>query len=139
MLRRSLLVVLPAFAVAVALADVRAAEDENPVVKLVKSKVKDPTKTFAILVEFKVKAGNEKEFEAAFAPCLVATKKEPGCVAYELNRDPDHPAVYVMFEKFKGVAALQAHLGEKHTQTLLKTVVPMCEGDPKIKVYSVPE
>jgi hypothetical protein len=28
---------------------------------------------------------------------------------------------------------------QKHTQTLLATVVPMCEGDPSIKVLSVPE
>jgi quinol monooxygenase YgiN len=116
-----------------------AAEEENPVIKLVKSKVKDPAKPFALLVTFKVKAGNEKKFEEAFAPALKATRKEPGCIAYYLNRDPDHPEVYIMYESFKGVAGLDAHLKEKHTQTLLTTVVPMCEGEPSIKVLSVPE
>ncbi|MBA4067946.1 MAG: hypothetical protein C0501_30435 [Isosphaera sp.] len=113
-------------------------QDENPVLKLIKGKVKDPAKPFALVVEFKVKAGKEKEFEAAFKPCLAATRKEPGCVAYHLNRDPDHPELYVMYEQFKGLAGLEAHMKEKHTQTLLATVIPMCEGDPKIKVYAVP-
>ena len=27
---------------------------------------------------------------------------------------------------------------EKHTQTLLATVVPMCEGEPALKVLQVP-
>ena len=117
----------------------RAADEENPVVKLIKSKVKDEKKPFALLVTFKVKAGNEKKFEEAFAPALTATRKEPGCVAYHLNRDPDEPANYIMYEQFKSIAALEAHLKEKHTQTLLATVVPMCDGDPKIKVLSVPE
>jgi quinol monooxygenase YgiN len=116
-----------------------AADEENPVIKLVKSKVKDPTKPFALVVALKVKAGNEKKFEEAFGPALVATRKEPGCMAYYLHRDPDEPSHYMMYEQFKGVAALDAHLKEKHTQTLLATVIPMCDGEPKIKVLSVPE
>ena len=116
-----------------------AADEENPVVKLIKSKLKDEKKTFAILVTFKVKAGNEKKFEEAFGPCLAATRKEPGCVAYFLNRDPDAPNTYIMYESFKGIPGLEAHMKEKHTQTLLATVVPMCEGDPQIKVLAVPE
>jgi len=116
-----------------------AAEDENPIVKLISSKLKDPKKTFALIVTFKVKAGKEKEFEAAFAPCVVATRKEAGCVAYFLNRDPDAPANYIMYESFKGIPALEAHMKEKHTQTLLAAVLPMCDGDPKIQVLTVPE
>jgi quinol monooxygenase YgiN len=117
----------------------RAADEENPVVKLIKSKVKDEKKTFAILVTFKVKAGNEKKFEEAFGPALVATRKEKGCVAYYLNHDPDEPSNYIMYESFKGIPALEAHLKEEHTKKLLETVLPMCDGDPKIKVLSVPE
>lgn len=118
---------------------VNAADEENPVVKLIKSKVKDEKKPFAILVTFKVKAGNEKKFEEAFAPALTATRKEPGCIAYFLNRDPDAPNTYIMYESFKGIPGLEAHMKEKHTQTLLTTVIPMCDGDPQIKVLQVPE
>lgn len=116
-----------------------AADEENPVIKLIKSKVKDEKKPFAILVTFKVKAGNEKKFEEAFAPALIATRKEPGCVAYYLNRDPDAPNTYIMYEQFKGIPGLEAHMKEKHTQTLLATVIPLCDGDPQIKVLTVPE
>lgn len=138
MIRRTLLFVLPALVLATVLAEARA-EDEHPVVKLIKSKVKDPAKPFAILVTFKVKAGKEKEFEDAFPACLAATKKEPGCIAYELNQDPEHPDTYLMYEKFKGIPAIEDHLKQKHTQTLLKTVGPLIDGEPKIKVYTVPK
>ena len=137
---RRLLPFLPALVAAVALtAGEGRAADDNPIVGLVKSKVKDPSKPFAMTVTFKVKAGKEKDFEAAFTPCLAATKKEPGCIAYELNRDPDDPATYVMYEKFKSVAALEDHLKQEHTQTLLKAVGSLTDGDPKIKVYVVPQ
>ena len=140
MFRAMLLAVpLAALALSGARAPANGLEEENPIVKLIKSKVKDEKKPFALLVTFKVKAGNEKKFEEAFAPCLVATRKEPGCVAYYLNRDPDEANTYVMYESFKGIPALEAHLKEKHTETLLATVIPMCDGGPKIKVLAVPE
>ena len=137
MTRCTLLFALSALVVAGALAEARA-EDDHPVVALVKSKVKDTTKPFALLVEFKVKEGKAKDFEAAFVPALAATKKEPGCIAYELNHDPDHPDTYIMYEKFKSVGALDAHIKMKYTETLLKTVGELTVGGPKVKVYSAP-
>ncbi len=83
----------------------KAADEENPVVKLIKSKVKDDKKTFAILVTFKVKKGNEQKFEEAFPPALEATRKEPGCVAYHLNHDPDAPAPTSCTNRSRGFPA----------------------------------
>jgi len=113
--------------------------DDHPVVALVKSKVKDPAKPFALFVTIKAKAGKGKELEAVFAPCIAATKKEKGCLAYELNRDADDPTAYVMFEKFKSVAALEEHLKQEHTAKLLKALEPLTEGEIKAKVYTIPE
>jgi quinol monooxygenase YgiN len=130
--------VLAALVVAAVVSTARAAED-HPAVALVKSKVKDPTKPFALLVPIRVKAGRQKEFEAAFAVCIAATKKEPGCLAYELNRDADDPTAYVMFEKFKNVAALEDHLRQDHTKKIFKALEALADGEIKAKVYLVPE
>ncbi|MCE9563079.1 MAG: antibiotic biosynthesis monooxygenase [Planctomycetes bacterium] len=137
-MRLRLLIAVPVLAVMLSLAQNVRAEDEHPVVKLVKSKVKDVKKPFSLIVEFKVKAGKEKEATEAFAPCLIATRKEPGCVVYFLNRDPDHPEMFIMYEQFKSVDALAAHLKEKHTQTLLKTLGELGDGEPKLKIL-IPE
>jgi quinol monooxygenase YgiN len=138
MLNPRLLCALPLLGLLLALAAARAADD-HPVVALVKSKVKDPSKPVALLVTIKAKAGKEKELETAFAPCIAATKKEPGCLAYELNRDADDPTAYLMYEKFKSVKALAEHLKLEHTQTLLKAVGPLTDGEIKAKVYAVPD
>jgi quinol monooxygenase YgiN len=124
--------------VALAFASAPAADD-HPAVALVKSKVKDPAKPFALFVTIKAKSGKEKELEATFAPAIAATKKEAGCLAYELNQDPDDPGTYVMFEKFKNLAALQDHLKQEHTTKLLQALQPLTEGELKAKVYLVPE
>jgi quinol monooxygenase YgiN len=134
---RSSLLALTALALAAAFAPAPAADD-NPIIASVKSKVKDPTKPFALLVTIKAKPGKEKDVEAVFAPCIAATKKEPGCLAYELNRDPDEPTTYLMFEKFKSVAALEDHLKEDHTKKLLKALDELTAEQIKAKVYQVP-
>lgn len=114
------------------------AQEEPPLVKLIKSKVKDEKKPFAATVEIKVTAGKEKEFEAAFVPFLEATRKEPGCVAIHLNRDADHPDTYLVYEQFRSVAAIEEHVKQKYAQTLVKTIRPLQDGDAKIRVFAVP-
>jgi quinol monooxygenase YgiN len=136
---RSWLLAPLVLALAGALSAAPGADEDHPVVALVKSKVKDPAKPCALLVTIKAKSGKEKDLEAAFAPCIAATKKEAGCLAYELNRDADEPTTYVMFEKFRSVAALQSHLKAEHTTKLLKALEPLTDGEIKAKVYSVPE
>jgi quinol monooxygenase YgiN len=136
---RTLLLAIPLVALTTVARPAVAADEEHPVVTLIKSKVKDQKKPFALLVTFKAKAGNEKAIEEAFAPCLIATRKEPGCVAYILNRDTEDPTNYIMYEQFKSIDALAAHMKQKHTETLLKTLGTLTDGDPKLKVLSLPE
>ena len=135
---RCWLLALPILALA-GLFPAAAGAQDHPAVALVKSKVKDPAKPFALIVTIKAKAGKEKDLEAAFAPCIAATKKEAGCLAYELNRDPDNPTTYVMFEKFRNVAALETHLKLEHTAKLFKDIEPLTDGQIQAKVYLVPE
>ncbi len=133
LLRGMLAATTLAFALHVASA---RADDENPIVTLAKSKVKDKTKPFGMIVTFKVAAGKEKAFEEAFGPCLKATRKEPGCLAYHMNRDIDEPQVFVVYEKFKSIAALEDHAKSKHVEELLKIIAPLLVAAPTVKVYT---
>lgn len=135
---RSLVLALPLLGLACLVGSAHA-QDEHPVVTMVKSKVQDPAKPFALLVTFKAKPGKEKDLEAAFAPCLRATRKEAGCLAYELNRDTEDSSTYVMYEKFKSVKALSDHIKEPHTTKLLTTLATLTEGGPMAKVLTIPE
>lgn len=135
MLRRRLclvlsLVLLGGFGVA-------RAEEENPIVTLVKSKVADKSKPFGMTVQFKVKQGEAKAFEEAFAPCLAATRKEPGCIVYFLNKDVDDANTFVVYERFKSVAALESHAKSAHVATVLGKITPLLDGEPAVKVYQL--
>ncbi len=112
--------------------------DEHPLVARVKAKVKDPAQPFVLVVSIKAKAGMGKALEEAFAPCVAASRKEAGCLAYDLVRDADDPTAYLVYEKFKGVASLDNHLKQAHTVKLLKALEPILDGEIKSGVYLVP-
>ena len=126
--------VLPAFALALALALPAAAADDHPIVAGIKPKLKDPAKPFTMAVLLKVKAGKEKDFEAAFAEAAKGTRTEKGYVMYDLHRDADKEGTYVAVEKFKSLDALREHIAAAHTQKLLAAVPDLLDGDPQIKV-----
>jgi len=134
---RHLFLAVAALALATLAVEARAADDENPIVTTVKSKVKDKDKPFGMAVVFKVKAGSEKEFETAFAPCAKATKKEPGCLTYHFNRDLDEAGQYVVYEQFKSIAAFEEHAKSKHVEELRKQLPALLDGEPKVKVFAI--
>jgi quinol monooxygenase YgiN len=135
MSRRLFVLVLPLILL-VAVPMVRG-EEENPIVTLVKTKVKDKDKPFGMTVTFKVNKGDEKEFADAFKAALAGTRKEPGNLGYYLNQDVEDPTTFVVFERFKSIAALEAHAKSKHVADLLPIIGPLLDGEPGVKVYGI--
>jgi quinol monooxygenase YgiN len=117
------------------LGHVAVAQEEHPIVAQVKPKLKDPTKPFVIGVRAKVKAGMGEKLEAAFAPAIKESRKEKGCQAYLLNRSADDETVYVMFERWENLAALEAHLKQPYITKALGDIHELLEGAPDVRVF----
>jgi quinol monooxygenase YgiN len=111
-------------------------EKEDPILAFVKKQVKDPAKPFTLVVSLKVKEGTGDKFEAAFAKALTATRKEKGCLTYDLNRDSQDALSYVVYERWKSVADLEAHLKSDHIKTLLKVLPDVAAGAPDLRVLT---
>jgi quinol monooxygenase YgiN len=112
-----------------------AGEDkENPIIASVKSRLKNPDKPFTLIVCVQVKEGAGKRLEAAFAKAIAATRKEKGNLAYDLNRDTRNPSRYLVHERWKDLAALEAHLKSPHIKALLEELPKVTEGAPESQV-----
>lgn len=114
-----------------------AGEKENPILAAAKAKVSDPKKPFTMVVLVKVKEGQARQFEEAFKPAIVATRKEKGCIAYDLNRDPEDASRYYVYERWHSVAALEHHLQTEHIKTLLSKLGDVLAGPPEVKFFVV--
>src|SRR5688572_18999530 len=76
------------------------AQDKEPDLPTRLKSIKGP---FTMIVQVQVKKGEEKKFIDEAKPCVAATRKEKGCVAYELHQDQEDPTRFVFFEKWKSV------------------------------------
>ena len=113
---------------------VRAADDENPLITLIKTKVKAPDKPFTVLVVLKVKDGMREKFEAALKEAIAETRKEKGNLRYELTRDLEDESRFAMYEKWQNVAAIEAHGRAKYFAKLGEVIGPMLDGPPELHV-----
>ena len=72
---------------------------------------KTPLTVFA---EFHAKPGREEELRGLLMGLLEPTRKEQGCLRYDLHRDNDKPGHFLFFEDWTSMALLQAHLASPH-------------------------
>ncbi len=114
-----------------------AVADDPPIIADAKKALKDPAKPFVMWINVTAKKGQEKALEAAFAECQKDTRKEKGNRAYDLLADPETPGKYVFYEKWTGVAGLEAHLKEAHTTKLLGKFGELLEAGTTIKFLPV--
>jgi quinol monooxygenase YgiN len=71
---------------------------------------------------------------AAFAKAIAASRKETGNLAYDLNRDTQDPSRYLVYERWKDLAALEAHFQTAHLKALLAELPKVTDGAPGSQV-----
>ncbi len=67
-----------------------------------------------VIAHLKAHAGKGDEVVALAAPLIEATRKEEGCISYDLYRKAAEPDTLVFVETWKSRAALDAHFAEPH-------------------------
>ncbi len=116
---------------------VGAGEKGNPILDAAKENVADPKKPFTMVVIVTVKEGQGKALEDLMKPCIAATRKEKGCIAYDLNRDLKETTKYYVYERWQSIAALEFHMQTEHIKTLLGKIGDVVTGPPEVKFYAV--
>lgn len=109
-------------------------EKQNPIAAQVKASLKDPTKPFTMIVSLEIKEGMADKFEAAMAKAIKPTRKEKGCVTYDLSRDTKTPTQYLLYERWQNLSTLEAHLESQHITTLLKELADLLAKPPELRV-----
>jgi quinol monooxygenase YgiN len=111
-----------------------AGEKPHPIVAQVKASVKDSTRPFTLIVRLRAREDAGKKIEAAFARARWLTRKEKGCLAYDLNRDTKAPTHYLVYERWQNLESLEAHLKSRHTTALLKELGDQVAGPPEARI-----
>ena len=67
-----------------------------------------------VVATLTIKPGSLEALRAPAAACIAETRKEPGCIAYELLASVDNPEKLVFVEKWETREALTAHSKTPH-------------------------
>lgn len=70
--------------------------------------------------------------KAILATLVAASRKEAGCLAYELFQRPDAPHVFQTVEQWTDQAAVDAHMATPHIATAIAAAGPMFTAPPEI-------
>ena len=89
-------------------------------------------KTVTVVATFQAKPGKENELRAALTGLVAPTRKEAGCLNYDLHVSPEDPAKFLFHENWASRAQLEAHFQSPHIQALLPRVDALCAGPPQI-------
>jgi len=92
-------------------------------------------KTITVVATFQAKSGKEAELQKALVSLVAPTRKEAGCLNYDLHISPDNPAKFLFHENWTSKAALDDHLKNTHVQVLLPRLNELAVGMPEIKIW----
>jgi quinol monooxygenase YgiN len=92
-------------------------------------------KTLTVVATFEARPGKEAELRVALTGLVAPTRKEEGCINYDLHASTESPAKFLFYENWTGKAALDAHMLTPHIQALLPRVGELCVATPQILTW----
>ena len=77
-----------------------------------------------LAVTWMAKTGHEAEVVEVFTKLSEASRKEPGCVMYQVHRHKTDPRRFFIYEQYKDDTALEAHRAAPHFLQHVKKELP---------------
>ena len=93
------------------------------------------TKTITVVATFQARPGKEAELRKTLIGLVAPTRKEAGCINYDLHASPEDPAKFLFHENWTSRAHLDTHLQSAHIKALLPRVDELCVAFPEIKIW----
>jgi quinol monooxygenase YgiN len=90
-----------------------------------------------ILAKVYIKPGKEDEFIKAAKEMVENSQKEEGCQSYMLYQDPYVKTNFIVVEKYKNQAAVDAHFGMPYFKEFGPKIADITSGPIEIKIYDI--
>ena len=88
-----------------------------------------------VVARLLAKPGQEAAVREVLRAIVEPTRRERGCLKYELFQARDTPTAFVFMEEWESDATLDAHLAGPVIQGALPRVMPLLEAPPDIVRY----
>ena len=78
------------------------------------------TPQVTVATRMKAQPGSVKSTGQTATTLATVTHSEPGCISYDLFQHVEDPSYFILFEKWRGFAAIQHHMGTAHFATFME-------------------
>jgi quinol monooxygenase YgiN len=96
----------------------------------------DMAELLTVVAEINAKPGKEAELRATLLALIGPTRKEAGCVQYDLHVHTSDPGRFVFYENWTSQEALARHAASAHLKLLDEKLVDLAAGPPKVETYT---
>jgi quinol monooxygenase YgiN len=91
--------------------------------------------TIRVLARVLARGDGRDALRAALRANMLASRREAGCVRYELAQSLTDPNEFTTLEEWRTEADVDAHMRTPHVQQLLATVPALLAAPPDIRSY----
>ena len=92
-------------------------------------------KYLTVVAQVKAKPGKEAEMRRELLSLVSPSRKDAGCINYDLHQAADNPASFMFHENWTSKAELDAHLSKPDLQAVLARVGQIAAGAPQITLW----
>lgn len=89
---------------------------------------------FIVIARAEVRLEARALFVAAAETCIAATRREQGCLAYDLHESVTQPGRFVSYESWETRADIDRHMGLPHVVAFLEAARACVTAPPVIEV-----
>jgi quinol monooxygenase YgiN len=89
-----------------------------------------------IIATLTIKPETRAELIAAAQECMEATRKEPGCLAYDLYESVSDASKLVFVERWESADCLEPHRKSDHVKAFGRVAAKCFDSPPKIEVIT---
>jgi len=93
--------------------------------------------TLRVIARVKARPGKANELLSVLSSLVEPTRKEPGCLSYELLQNNEDPTDLTLIEEWQNNTALESHFATKHFKDALTKLPNLVAAEPDIRRYHV--
>lgn len=92
--------------------------------------------TLTVVAEMQAKPGRELDLRKALLSLIEPTRKEEGCVQYDLHVHTDDPGRFVFYENWTSRERLSIHLATPHLQAFIAASADLLSEPMRVATYT---
>jgi quinol monooxygenase YgiN len=88
-----------------------------------------------VYARFKAKEGKTEEVKQALSSLIAPTRREEGCISYDLHQSHDDPSQFMFYETWESKAAIDNHMQTPHIGAVVSRVDELVEQPYEISTW----